>query len=109
MDDGAHFGSENALRDALIEQGSQLGHSLHQMDAVLLIGKALVHFQEGHDALHVPEIVRSRLSLDWNEKSIGSKGAPARKLAKRQSESACSRSARFLPPIFRVGCFGAFL
>jgi hypothetical protein len=44
VDEGAHFGSEDSLRDGPVEQGSQLGHRLQQMDAVLLIGKALVHF-----------------------------------------------------------------
>src|SRR5262249_54609397 len=64
VDEGAHFGSEDALCDGLIEQGSQPGYWLQQVGAVLLFGKAFVHFQEWHNAFHVPKIVRGRLSLD---------------------------------------------
>ena len=37
---------------------------LHCLDAVLLIRKALVHFQKRDNALHVPKIIRGRLSVD---------------------------------------------
>ena len=47
IDEGAQFGSEDALRDSLVEQGSQLGHRLHKVDAVLLIGKTIIQLQEG--------------------------------------------------------------
>ena len=64
LDDRAHLGSEDALRFGLVEQRGKLGHRLHQLDPVLLGGKALVHFQKRHHPFHVPEIVRGRLPLD---------------------------------------------
>jgi hypothetical protein len=64
FDDRAHLGSEYALRFGFVEQRSKLGHRLHQVDAAHLRRKALVHFQERHNALHIPQIVRARLPLD---------------------------------------------
>jgi hypothetical protein len=64
VDDRAHLGSEYALRFGFVEQRSKLGHRLHQVDAAHLRRKALVHFQERHNALHIPQIVRARLPLD---------------------------------------------
>ncbi len=60
----AHFCSEDALGLGPVEQRSQSRHGLHYLDAVLLLREALVHFQERDDTLHVPEIIRGRLSAD---------------------------------------------
>jgi hypothetical protein len=47
-----------------VEQRRQPRHGLHCLDAVLLIRKALVHFQKRDNALHVPKIIHGRLSVD---------------------------------------------
>jgi len=57
VDDRAHFGSEYALRYGPVEERSKLGHRPHQVDAAHLRRKALVHFQERHNTLHIPQIV----------------------------------------------------
>src|SRR6476620_146444 len=64
LDDGAHFCSEDALGLGLVEQRRQPWHGLHYLDAVLLIRKALVHFQKRDNALQVPKIIPGRLSVD---------------------------------------------
>src|SRR5262245_34632883 len=64
LDDRAHLGSEDTLGDGPAEQHAELGHGLHQLDAVLLLGEPLVHLEERHDPLHAPQILRGRLTLD---------------------------------------------
>jgi hypothetical protein len=64
LDDRAHLGAEDAIRPGLVEQGSKLGHGLHQLHAILFRVEALVHFQKGDNPFHVPEIVGGRLLVD---------------------------------------------
>ena len=53
-----------SFRFGFLEQRGKRGHGFHQLDAVLLSCKALVHFQKRHNAFDVPKIVRCRLPLD---------------------------------------------
>ena len=64
VDDRAHLGAENALGDRAFEQRVEVGHRLHQLDAVGFRGKALVDLQEGHDAALFPKIPRGRHAVD---------------------------------------------
>ena len=42
----------------------QIGHRLHDLGAVGLVGEPLVDLEEGDDALHVPEVRGRALALD---------------------------------------------
>src|SRR3546814_1404258 len=61
VDDAAHLGPEHALRDRTIAQRVEVGHRLHQLDAVDLDLQSLVDLQERHHAA-LPQQRRHRLT-----------------------------------------------
>src|SRR3546814_14440797 len=50
VDDAAHLGPEHALRDRTIAQPVEVGHRLHQLDAVDLDLQSLLDLPERHQA-----------------------------------------------------------
>ena len=64
LDDGAHFGSEDALGVGLIEQGANSGMGFINWTPSFSSARPLSTFRNGTTRFTVPEIVRGRLSLD---------------------------------------------
>ncbi len=64
LHDRAHLGAEHALGHAPVEQLVEAADRLHQLDAVGLVGQALVDLQERDDTLDLPEVVAGVLALD---------------------------------------------
>ena len=57
FDDGAHLRAEDVTFVRAVEQRVESGDRLHELNAILLLGETLVDFEEGDDALFLPEVV----------------------------------------------------
>ena len=57
--DGAHLRPKNMMIDSAAQQLVKCGDVVHQLHVVRLGRKTLVDFQDGHDALLIPKVVRS--------------------------------------------------
>ncbi len=63
IDDRAHLGAEHAELHRPREQLVEVGHRLHQADAVLLRLEPFVDLDDRHDAPLLPQVGRNRLAL----------------------------------------------
>ena len=59
-----HLGAVHAVSEGPLQQGVHVRDGLYQLDAVGLLGQALVDLEERHDLLVLPEELRRTLSLD---------------------------------------------
>ncbi len=59
-----HLGAEDTVGLGPVQQRIQIRDRLHELNAVLLLGQALVHLEDGHHLLVVPEVLGRGLALD---------------------------------------------
>ncbi|MNV53255.1 hypothetical protein D3C71_1453930 [compost metagenome] len=64
FDDGPHFRSKDMPVNRSTEQAVQVGHGLHELNAVAWLGKSFIDLKERHDVLHLPEVVCSQHAVD---------------------------------------------
>ena len=57
FDDGAHLRTEDVTLVRAVKQLVESRDRLHELNAVLLVGKSLVDLEDGDDALFLPEVV----------------------------------------------------
>ena len=103
MEPESHPSSEQGLASAVNLAGAS-DHEFTQTDPAKHASFSGSLVAEVSSALHLKRLL---ITLDFPQPNRET--ARCEQSPKSSSESTSSRSACFLPAIFRVGCFGAFL
>ena len=64
FDDGAHLRAEDVTLVRSVKQRVKSRDGLHELNAVLLVGKPLVDLEDGDDALLIPEEISGKEAVD---------------------------------------------
>ena len=64
FDDGAHLCTEDVTLVSAVKQLVESRDGLHELNAVLLVGKPLVDLEDGDDALLIPEEISGKEAVD---------------------------------------------